>query len=395
MKTTRVFGKLLAAAVDPEVRGVSSRGGTRSSKTWSMLQLLYMICRQSEKPLLISCVTDTLPAVKRGMYRDFRRMLIDEKLWNEKCINKSDLIYSFSNGSQIEFFGCEDAAKVFGNARDILFVNEAQRVPFEAFRQMTVRTRLMTFIDYNPVKKFWAQDYFKGEGMVEIVSTYLDNPYLTDVQVAEIERNKNDANWWRIFGQGETGGVEGLIYPEYDVVQSFPENAKTCIGLDFGFTADPTAIVKVGFVGDDLYMEEIAYKSGMLNWNIAELLHEKNPERLMVIGDSAEMKSIAEISHAGCRIMPCVKGKGSLMAGIAQVQQFKLHVVCGSQNLQDELDQYTYVLDRMTGTYDTTRAVDANNHALDAVRYGVDYLIAKYRPFAKRSRNNPNKLENE
>lgn len=275
MKTTYVFDKLLEATVDPNVRGVSSRGGTRSSKTWSMLQLLYIMARESETPLLISCVTDTMPGIKRGMFRDFKRMLQDEGVWDDKRMNLTDSIYSLENGSQIEFFGCEDSSKVFGPARDILFVNEAQRVPFEVFRQMAVRTRLVLYIDFNPVKKFWAHDYFKGPGMVEIVSTYKDNPYLTPEQIEEIERNRADENWWRIFGLGETGGVEGLVYPEYDIVPSFPADVTgQCLGLDFGFTGDPTAIVRVGFKGRDLYIEELEYRTGMVNWDISEVLHD-------------------------------------------------------------------------------------------------------------------------
>ena len=136
MKTTYVFDRLLEATVNPVIRGVSSRGGTRSSKTWSMLQLLFLIAEKSEAPLLISCVTDTMPGVKRGMFRDFKRMLQDEGLWNGKAMNLTEMTYTFPNGSQIEFFGCENAAKVFGPARDILFVNEAQRVPKEVFRQI-------------------------------------------------------------------------------------------------------------------------------------------------------------------------------------------------------------------------------------------------------------------
>lgn len=387
MKMTHVFDKLLAATVDPEIRGVSSRGGTRSSKTWSMLQLLYLMARESETPLMISCVTDTMPGIKRGMLRDFRTMLQNEGVWDEKCMNLTDCIYTLENGSQIEFFGCEDSSKVFGPARDVLFVNEAQRVPFEVFRQMAVRTRLMIYVDFNPVKKFWAHDYFKGPGMVEIVSTYKDNPYLTPEQIEEIERNKSDENWWRIFGLGETGGVEGLVYPEYEIVKEFPADVTAwCLGLDFGFTSDPTAIVKVGFKGWNLYVQEVEYTPGLVNWEIADRIKAKQLNRAMIVADSAEQKSITEISRMGCRIMGCVKGKGSIVAGISQVKQFKLHVVAGSRNVQDEFDQYSWTLDRMTGLYDTRKPRDENNHAMDAMRYAVDYLITKYRPGAKNTR---------
>lgn len=388
MKTTYVFDQLLAATVNPTIRGVSSRGGTRSSKTWSMLQLLYLIADQSDSPLLISCVTDTMPGVKRGMYRDFKRMLVDEGIWEPKRMNLTEMIYTLHNGSQIEFFGCEVSAKVFGPARDILFVNEAQRVPFEVFRQMAVRTRLLLYVDFNPVKKFWAHDYFQGSDMIEIVSTYKDNPYLTEEQIAEIERNKSDANWWRIFGLGETGGVEGLVFPDYEIVTEFPDNATWCLGLDFGFVGDPTAIVKVGFKGNDLFLQEIAYRQGLLNWDISQVLHDTGYNRANIIADSAEMKSIMEISKLGNRIMPCIKGKGSILSGIAQIKQFNIKIVAGSRNIQNEADTYSYVFDKMSGTYDTTKVQDANNHAWDAIRYATDFLITKYKP--GRSRRNEN-----
>ena len=381
MNTTYVFDKLLAQFVNPDIRGIASKGGTRSSKTWSTLQLLHIYASSVQSPVVISCVANTLPMVKRGMIRDFRSMLLAENAWDENRFNKTEGYYEYENGSIMEFFGCDNAGKVHGAARDILFVNEAQRVPKEVFRQMAVRTRLMLFVDFNPVKKFWAHDYFVGENMAEIVSTYRDNPYLTPEQVEEIESNRNDENWWRVFGEGETGGTEGLIFPEYEIVQDFPATAKFCLGMDFGFTGDPTAIVKVGFLDDVLYLQEIAYTPGLLNWDIATLLKSKGLHKVVTIADNQEAKSIAEISSLGCKIFPCIKGAGSIMSGIAQIKQFKkICVVVGSRGITDELDTYSYVLDRMTGLYDVTEAIDDHNHAMDATRYAVEYLIAKYKP---------------
>ena len=151
--------------------------------------------------------------------------------------------------------------------------------------------------------------------------------------------------------------------------------------MDFGFTGDPTAIVKVGFLDDVLYLQEIAYTPGLLNWDIATLLKSKGLHKVVTIADSAEQKSIAEISSLGCKIFPCIKGAGSIMSGIAQIKQFKkICVVVGSRGITDELDTYSYVLDRMTGLYDVTEAIDDHNHAMDATRYAVEYLIAKYKP---------------
>lgn len=380
MNVTYVFEKMLSAFVNPRIRGIASKGGTRSSKTWSVLQLLHLTCVNSEKPLVISCVAATLPMVKRGMVRDFRQMLIAEGEWSEDAFNKSECTYSYPNGCIIEFFGVDNASKVHGSARDILFVNEAQTIPREIFRQLDIRTRKKVIIDFNPVRKFWGETEFVGDRYLTIHSTYKDNPYLSKEQIGAIEKNKGDANWWRIYGEGETGGVEGNVYPEYEVIEDMPETfTGRCLGLDFGFVNDPTAIVDIRFQGWDLYVDLLCYETGLLNASIADYLTSNMLHRLITVCDNAEQKSIVELQQRRIKAIPCVKGRGSVAGGIAQVKQFKLHVTKRSVKLLDELDNYKFIKDEATDTY-TNETIDAWNHALDALRYGVDYLIRKYRP---------------
>lgn len=380
MNVTYVFEKLLAAFVDPKIRGIASKGGTRSSKTWSTLQLLHLVCVNSEKPLVISCVAATLPMVKRGMMRDFKQMLITESEWDESAFNKSECTYTYPNGCIIEFFGVDNASKVHGSARDILFINEAQTIPREIFRQLDIRTRKKVIIDFNPVRKFWGETEFVGDRYITIHSTYKDNPYLSKEQVGAIEKNKDDANWWRIYGEGETGGVEGNVYPSYEVIDEMPETfTGRCLGLDFGFVNDPTAIVDIRFHGWDLYVDLLCYETGLLNASIADYLTSNMLHRLITVCDNAEQKSIVELQQRRIKAVPCVKGRGSVAGGIAQVKQFKLHVTKRSVKLLDELDNYKWIKDESTDTY-TNEAIDAWNHALDALRYGVDYLIRRYRP---------------
>ena len=380
MNVTYVFEKLLAAFVNPRIRGIASKGGTRSSKTWSTLQLLHLLCVNSEKPLVISCVAATLPMVKRGMLRDYKQMLLAENEWDENAFNKSECTYTYTNGCMIEFFGVDNASKVHGSARDILFVNEAQTIPREIFRQLDIRTRKKVIIDFNPVRKFWGETEFVGDRYLTIHSTYKDNPYLSEEQVSAIEKNQNDANWWRVYGEGETGGVEGNVYPEYEVIEDMPETfTGRCLGLDFGFVNDPTAIVDIRFQGWDLYVDLLCYETGLLNANIAEYLTVNGINRIVTVCDNAEQKSIVELQQKRVKAMPCIKGRGSVAGGIAQVKQFKLHVTKRSVKLLDELDNYKWIKDESTDTY-TNEPIDAWNHALDAMRYGVDYLIRKYRP---------------
>ena len=380
MNVTYVFEKLLAAFVNPRIRGIASKGGTRSSKTWSTLQLLHLLCVNSEKPLVISCVAATLPMVKRGMLRDYKQMLLAENEWDENAFNKSECTYTYTNGCMIEFFGVDNASKVHGPARDILFVNEAQTIPREIFRQLDIRTRKKVIIDFNPVRKFWGETEFVGDRYLTIHSTYKDNPYLSAEQVSAIEKNQNDANWWRVYGEGETGGVEGNVYPEYEVIEDMPETfTGRCLGLDFGFVNDPTAIVDIRFQGWDLYVDLLCYETGLLNANIAEYLTVNGINRIVTVCDNAEQKSIVELQQKRVKAMPCIKGRGSVAGGIAQVKQFKLHITKRSVKLLDELDNYKWIKDEAAGTY-TNEPIDAWNHALDAMRYGVDYLIRKYRP---------------
>lgn len=380
MNVTHTFEKLLAAFTDPRIRGVASKGGTRSGKTWGVLQLLHLLALNNPSPLVISCVAATLPMVKRGMVRDFRLMLANEGQWDENAYNKTEGCYQYSNGTIIEFFGVDNASKVHGSARDILFVNEAQGIPREIFRQLDIRTRKKVIIDFNPVRKFWGETEFVGDRYVTVHSTYKDNPYLSKEQVGAIEKNMNDANWWRVYGEGLTGGVEGNVYPEYEVIEDMPETfTGRCIGLDFGFVNDPTAIVDIRFQGWDLYVDLLCYETGLLNANIAEYLTSNMLHRLITVCDNAEQKSIVELQQRRIKAIPCVKGRGSVAGGIAQVKQFKLHVTKRSVKLLDELDNYKWIKDEATDTY-TNEAIDAWNHALDAMRYGVDYLIRKYRP---------------
>nr|DAK68283.1 MAG TPA: terminase large subunit [Caudoviricetes sp.] len=380
MNVTYTFEKLLAAFVDPRIRGVASKGGTRSGKTWATLQMLHLLCSNAEKPIIVSCVAATLPMVKRGMQRDFKQILATEGVWDENAFNKSEGCYTYPNGCMIEFFGVDNASKVHGPARDILFVNEAQGIPREIFRQLDIRTRKKVIIDFNPVRKFWGETEFVGDRYITIHSTYKDNPYLTKEQVGAIEKNKQDANWWRVYGEGETGGVEGNVYPNYEVIDELPETfTGRCLGLDFGFVNDPTAIVDIRFEGWDLYVDLLCYETGLLNSAIADYLTGQALNRVVTVCDSAEQKSIVELQQRRIKAIPCVKGRGSISAGIAQVSQFKMHVTKRSVKMLDELDNYKFIKDEATDTY-TNEPIDAWNHSLDALRYGVDYLIRKYRP---------------
>ena len=382
MNVTFTFEKLLDAFVNPRYRGIASKGGTRSGKTWAVLQMLHILAKTNPIPLVISCVAATFPMVKRGMLRDFKAMVAAEGDWDENRFNKTESTYEYESGTIIEFFSCDNAGKVHGPARDVLFINEAQGIPREIYRQLDIRTRKKVIIDFNPVRKFWGETEFAGDRYVTIHSTYLDNPYLTPEQVHAIEKNKGDENWWRVYGEGMTGGVEGNVYPEYEVIDEMPEvYTGRCLGLDFGFTNDPTAIVDIRFEGYNLFLDLLMYETGLTNPQIGDYLTGQAVNRIVTVCDSAEQKSIVELQRAKVKATPAIKGKGSIASGIQQVKTFKLYVTKRSTHMMDELDNYKWVKDELNDTY-TNVPIDAWNHSLDAMRYGVDYLLRKYRPKA-------------
>lgn len=360
---------------------IVNKGGTRSGKTWSILQLCATIA-QLEPKVLISVVGETMPFLKRGVIRDFRVMM--GGAWNPDKWNASDKIYTFDNGSQIEFFSADNEGKVHGSARDVLFINECYFVPFEIYRQLRIRTKKLVLLDYNPRSRFWVdEDVIDNPGTALIHSTYLDNPFLSEQQKQAILSYRNDANWWRVYGEGQTGSVEGLVYTEFKTVDSMPVPFKRefyCI--DFGFTNDPTAILRVRLSGGELWIEELAYKTGMLNNDIVQVLRNNNVARgASIVCDSAEQKSIKEINNIGnYRAVPCTKGRGSVEAGITAVKAYNLNVTKGSLNVIEELRNYSWKRDQ-EGKYINT-PVDRYNHALDALRYGVTTFLEARRTYS-------------
>lgn len=360
-------------------RFVSSCGGTRSGKTFASLQCLFELAVQDEIPTITSVVSETFPHLKRGAIRDFQEALGD--YWDEKCWSKGESIYRLPNGSIIEFFSADTPAKVHGPARDRLFINEVQSIPYEIARQLFVRTRGLVILDYNPTHSFWANEQIElRPECVTVHSTYLDNSFLTKEQIAEIEANRQDRNWWQVYGEGKIGTLEGLIY-SFTQVDEMPDpavqNLRESWGIDFGFTHDPTAIVRV--LADTgrkaIFVDEIEYRTGMVNGDIADVLRGQGvPRWIHIWADAAEPKSIAEIGAAsGCNVLPCDKSapvrSDRLKFQLLWMQGWSIHVTKRSLNLIRELRNYTWAKDR-DGKL-TDRPVDVFNHALDAMRYAL------------------------
>lgn len=352
-------------------RLIANKGGTRSGKTYSLMSLFVSVAVNSSKRRIIDVVSESLPHLKRGALNDIDEILSNEGL-NEDVdytLNRSDHIYTFNSGTQIRFFSADDWGKVKGSRRDVLFINECNRVNWEIYRQLAVRTTECIFLDWNPDSEFWYE--LKGlqgkDNTFEIHSTYKDNPFLTELQVQEIESNKGDENWWRVYGLGLTGMHQGLIYQNWEQCDKIPDGARLIgYGLDFGFVNDPTAIVAVYLHDGKLWIDELCYEKGLTNDKIAVKLMACEGD---IVADSAELKSITEIYNYGIHsIEPAIKGQDSIRMGIQVLHRYKLMVTKRSLNIINELRNYKWKEDKITGEQ-RNEPIDAWNHALDALRY--------------------------
>ena len=346
-------------------------GGTYSSKTWSILQLLILIAQYTKTKLIISVVSESLPHLKRGAIRDFFKIL-DESPDNNPRYNKTEQTYTFGNGL-IEFFGADEADKVRGPRRDILFINEGNNVPWETARGLDIRTRLFTFVDWNPVSEFWAHEYWIGQPENAYVhSTYLDAiDVLPSEVVANIESNKEkDPNWWNIYGLGRLGKVEGLVYPYFEQVDILLDG-DVFYGLDFGYSNDPTALIANVIKGDCLYSQELIYETGLTNdaiaYRMGELGIKKNSDE--IFADSAEPKSIEEIYQHGYNIKPVPKGPGSVEYGHQKVRQYKHFWTKDSTRCIKEQRNFRYLLDK-NGKF-TDKTTHNFSHGMDSRRYAL------------------------
>lgn len=368
MNVTSVFHKNLEA-YNLQTRIIANKGSTRSSKTYSILQLLYLIAEISSKPKVISIVSESMPHLKKGCIRNFKEILTGENKWDENNWNATDRIYKV-NRSIIEFFSVDQPAKVHGPERDILYVNECINIEWETYRQLSIRTRETIFLDCNPSYEFWLDErVLVRPDSVLIHSTYKDNEYLTREQVNEIESNRHDEAWFRVYGLGLTGNKEGLVMQNWNVVSAMPETYKRrWIGLDFGFTNDPTAIVDMRLCEGELWIDELLFDKGYDNMMIAAHLDELDiPHSVAVVADCAEPKSIKEIRSQGWMVEPARKGKDSINTGISLLNRYVKHITQRSTNILNEYRNYRWLTDEFGKA--TNQPVDRYNHSIDAQRY--------------------------
>jgi len=312
-----------------------------------------------------------MPHLKKGCIKDFRDILGSS--FSEDRFNKTEAQYHYDNAI-IEFFGADESAKVRGPRRNILYINEGNNVPWETARGLDIRTSEFTFVDWNPVGEFWAHEHWIGKPEnAYIHSTYLDSKWVLPAQtVKDIESYQfTDPNWWNVYGLGKIGKVEGLVYPYFEQIDAIPTGGQEFYGLDFGYSNDPSVLVKCSIIGDSLYSEELFYEAGLTNDAIAHRMDELGVKRnyAEIFADSAEPKSIDEIHKYGFNIKPCPKGADSVQNGIQKVLQFKQFWTKSSLKCIKEQRNFRYIQDK-DGKF-TDKMTHEWSHGMDSRRYAV------------------------
>ena len=361
-------------------RHIFNEGGTASSKTWSIIQALILMARAAKTSCLISIVSESIPHLKRGALRDFMKLLEDE--WETSRYNKTDFIYTFDN-AKVEFFSADDPSKLRGARRDILFLNEANNISYNAYRELDSRTRKATIADWNPVSEFWAheQGLLTAPENAYIHSTYLDAIGVLPPEVVEniLAMGKRDPNWANVYIHGLLGKVEGLVYPFFEQVDELTEKGFEFYGLDFGYSTDETALVRNFMRGNELYSRELIYETGLTNSDIANRMIQLGVRRRadkntdLILADSAEPKSIEEIYRYGFNIKGAPKGPGSVEYGHQLVRGYKQYWTTDSLNGIKEQRNFRYIEDKNGKLTDKT--THRWSHLLDARRYGVTGII--------------------
>jgi len=366
---TTVINKILK--LTKFVKGI--QGGTSAGKTYGVLPVLIDIAAKT-KLIEISIVAESVPHLKRGAMKDFKKIMVLTNRWVDSRWNATDFKYTFNNGSQIEFFSADNDSKLRGARRDYLYMNECNNMTFHAYTELASRTKLGVFLDWNPVNEFWFHTELQNDTDVDFLTVnYLDNEACPESALNFILKAKEKsttstywANWYNVYGLGLLGSLDGVVFQNWEQIDTIPTDANYLgAGLDFGYSNDPTALIGVYEYNGKIICDELIYSTSLLNSDIVKLM---NQNRIMPIwADSAEPKSIEEIRRAGFNIKPVVKGADSINFGISVLQQKEILVTKSSINLIKELRNYSWDVDK-TGKK-LNKPIDSYNHAIDALRY--------------------------
>lgn len=367
---TNVFTRLLKAYED-KYRFAVCQGGSRSSKTYSIIQLLIYLCL-TEPKLQVSVVRKSFPSLRGSVLRDFIEIMNNLNLYDVDRHNKTEQVYTFSNGSTIEFFSIDTAQKVRGRKRDICYCNEANELDFDDFQQLSLRTNKCLFLDFNPSdNEHWLYDLLKDERSILIKSTYLDNIYLSKEIIKEIENLINvDENYYKIYALGERPIPHTRIYTHFKQYDTLLHVDDYCYGIDFGYN-HPIALLKVNYCDGDIYVEELLYKSNLTSQDLIREMDKLNIDKKKYIyADYARPEIIEDLRRAGYNMKEAIK---DVKEGIMSVKMSNIFISKTSLNVWKEFKSYSWktnkdqILDEPVKLYDD---------AMDALRYAI-YTMSK------------------
>lgn len=378
VNTTPVFWANKKAYDEGAYRVIANQGSTRSSKTFSLSQLMIDIASGGKNGVTgkpygkkeISIVSPSLPHLKKGARKDVLTNLENQMIFNENDFNRTDQIYTFpTTKSYIEFFGAEDSQKVRGPGRDILYVNEANLLSKDTYLQLALRTREAIFMDFNPADEYsYVYEIADRTGNKLIISTYLNNKAnLTKEQIAEIEALKDaDENLWKVFGLGQRGTSSETIYTHWKLCDELPMRGEVIYGQDFGYNV-ASALLRIEFFDGALYWDELLYEQKLTTGDLIERYKSIGMSKTgNIYCDAAEPKTIEELCRAGYNAMSADK---DVTEGIRKVKSLPLYITRRSANLLKEIKSYKWKIDRDGKVLD--EPVKFNDHALDAGRYGT------------------------
>ena len=358
---------------------VVNQGGTSSGKTYAILQVLF--AKAISETCIITVVGQDIPNLKVGALRDAIDIHNGDDAIKQQVVfyNRSDRVFSFMNGSIMEFNSYDNDQDAKSGKRDYLFVNEANGIQYNIYEQLSLRTRKQVYIDYNPDTSFWVHDKIIPLPNTElIISDHRHNPFLSDKIRDKIEGLKfKDLDLWKVYARGITGRIEGLIFKKWYILnEDFSNKNLIGYGIDFGFTNDPTTLLEVRIQDGELYVKELIYETGLTNQDISSKMEALGVSKsALIVADSAEPKSIEELRRLRWTIDGVKKGKDSVMFGINLLKGYAINVHASSVNLIKELEQYKWKVNKNGDSLNVP--IDEYNHAIDALRYLIMHKFSK------------------
>ena len=373
IKTNVVYEHL----IDNDKKIVVEQGGTRSGKTYNIiLWIIFKYCTTNQNKIITIC-RKTFPSLRATVLRDFIGILQANNIYSEKFHNKSNSEYHLF-GNLVEFISLDQPQKIRGRKRDLLFINEANELYFEDWQQLLFRTQEKIILDFNPSDEYhWIYDkVLPREDCAFFKTTYLDNPFVEDSIIQEIERLRDtDDEYWQVYGLGERAASRSTIFKYTEVNQVPIDAGLIAYGMDFGYTNDPTTFVAVYTQGHNLYVKEHLYRTQMTTQDINLFLRGENLLSNPIYADSAEPRLISELRRMGHNILPSIKGRDSVNAGIDLLKRYKIHILASSTNAISEFRNYKWKEDKAGMLINTPE--DKHNHIIDPCRYATYSILSR------------------